>query len=211
MPNSKGSPLTRIIISPLPAPLTCHRQPQASVYQPDPETVVLTARAGDDLFADPNTETLVMSASTFAFETTGDFQFSARVSVDFTEKYDSGVLVGYFNDAQWFKICAEIDPLGQKRIVTVVTNGRSDDANGAHLARDDIYLRITRSGPTFALHASDDGMRWDLARLFALNATGETALQLGIAAQSPAGNGTRVTFSEFEWKTVDLGDSRDGS
>lgn len=181
------------------------------VQQVDPDTVTLIAGAGDDLFADPGTDGLVLSASKFTFETTGDFQFRAKVKVGFREKFDSGVLLGCFTDHKWFKICAEMDPQGNPRVVTVVTDGRSDDSNGTHLAADDIHLRISRIGATFALHSSPDGTRWDLVRYFTLNEPGDATLQVGIAAQSPAGPGTEVTFSEFGWKAAGLVDPRDGS
>lgn len=206
-----GARMTSITVASFPHPLTCHSRPHAGVHQATQDTITLTARAGDDLFADPSTHSLVTSASLFTFEATGDFQFRAKVNVDFQEKFDSGVLVGYFNDQKWFKICAEIDPLGHRRVVTVVTNGRSDDANSTHLVCDEIHLRVTRTGTAFALHASDDGSQWDLVRYFSLSDDNDIELRVGIAAQSPAGEGARATFSEFGWKAVGLSDPRDGS
>ncbi len=203
--------MTNITIAHLLRPLTCHTQPQVDVHQAASGTVTLTAHAGDDLFADPSTDSLVASASLFTFETIGDFQFQAKVKVDFQASFDSGVLVGFFDDQVWFKICAEIDPLGIRRIVTVVTNGRSDEANSTHLVGEDVHLRITRTGGTFALHAASDGKHWDLIRYFALNQHNNEVLRVGIAAQSPSGDGTRATFSEFGWKDVGLSDPRDGS
>ena len=206
-----GARMTSIAIASLPHPLTCHSQSHDDVEQATHGTITLTARAGDDLFADPSTRELITSASLFTFDVAGDFQFGAKVAVDFQAKFDSGVLVGYFGDQKWFKICAERDPLGRRRVVTVVTNGRSDDANSTHLVHDYIHLRITRTGTAFALHASDDGIQWDLVRYFSLGEDNDTELRVGIAAQSPAGHGTRATFSEFSWKAVGLSDPRDGS
>ena len=191
-------------------PLGCLTQPHADVHRSAPDRATLTARAGDDLFADPSTDAQVMSASLFTFETTGDFQFRAKVKADFQEKLDSGMLVGYFNDQKWFKICAEIDPLERPRVATVVANDRSDDANSTHLVGEDIHLCITRTGITFALRASSDGSHCDLARYFALNEVSDTTLQVGIAAQWPAGDGNGVIFSEFGWRAVDLSDPRGG-
>jgi len=92
-----------------------------------------------------------------------------------------------------------------------VTNGRSDDADSTHLGREDIHLRIARTGSAFALHASHDGTQWALARYFILNEANDTRVRLGIAAQSSAGQGTPVTFSEFGWEAVAMSDTRDGS
>ncbi|MEO5534595.1 MAG: DUF1349 domain-containing protein [Pseudolysinimonas sp.] len=203
--------MTAISIAQLPHPLTSEEGDHASVVQSDANAVTLVAKAGDDLFADPSGDGLVNTASLFTCEVTGDFQFSARIRVTFRAKFDSGALVGYFNDEAWFKICAEVDPLGQKRVVTVVTHGRSDDANSTFLVKEDVLLRIARTGKTFALHASNDGRRWDLVRYFTLNQNNDVALHIGIAAQSPAGEGTSVVFSDFRWQETGLQDSRDGS
>lgn len=200
-----------IAIPGLPGPLTCFRQNHAEARVIEPGVVTLTAHAKDDMFADPGSDSLVMSASAFTFEATGDFQFRARVRVRFQEKFDSGVLVGLVNDEKWFKICAELDPLGNARVVTVVTDGRSDDANHTLIVGDDVHLRITRTGAAIALHSSDDGVLWDLARYFTLGDPVDRALRLGIAAQSPAGEGTDATFSEFGWKPIGLNDNRDGT
>lgn len=203
--------MTSITIADLPHPLTCQAQPQAGVDQSVPGAVTLTARAGDDLFADPATVGLVSSASLFTCETVGDFQFRAKVRVNFQADFDSGVLVGFFDENRWFKICAEVDPLGIRRVVTVVTNGRSDDANSTYIVGDDVHLRITRTGTVFALHASSDGDLWDLIRYFTLNQHQDEDLRVGIAAQSPSGHGTHANFSEFGWKDAGLSDPRDGS
>ena len=203
--------MNSITIAGLPAPLTCLTPNHAEAREVEPGVVTLTAGAKHDMFADPGSDSLVLSASAFTFETTGDFQFRARVKVHFQKKFDSGVLVGLFSDEKWFKICAEVDPLGHRRVVTVVTNGRSDDANHTLLVGDDIHLRITRTGAAFALHSSADGSLWDLARYFTLGEPGDRVLRLGIAAQSPAGEGTDATFSEFGWKAEGLSDNRDGS
>ncbi len=203
--------MTTITIPALPSPLTGERSGAGSVHEIEPGTVILTAGAGHDLFADPSTDGLVNSVSLFALDAVGDFQFRAKVGVRFQEKFDSGVLIGYFTEKKWFKICAEMDPLGGRRVVTVVTNGRSDDANSTHLVGDDVHLRITRTGTTFSLHASHDGVLWDMIRYFTLGTANDAKLRVGIAAQSPAGRGTTATFSEFGWKAVGLADARDGS
>lgn len=75
----------------------------------------------------------------------------------------------------------------------------------------DIHPLDARTGAAFALHSSADGILWDLARYFTLGEPSDRVLRLGIAAQSPAGEGTDATFSEFGWKAVGLSDARDGS
>lgn len=202
--------MSSFTVAGLPGPLGCSTESPAPGHSPAPGIITLTARARDDLFADPGSDTLVMTASMFTFEAEGDFQFRARVLVDFVDTYDSGVLIGYLGPRRWFKICAELDPAGVRRIVTVVTEGLSDDANGSRIIGEAVHLRISRTGRAVALHSSEDGSRWSLARYFALTGDADL-LQLGIAAQSPAGSGTRATFSEFGWVTTGLASARDGS
>ena len=65
--------MTGISIAALPKPLGSRSQTHADVHEVESGTVTLTAQASDDLFADPSTDGLVMSASAFAFQTAGDF------------------------------------------------------------------------------------------------------------------------------------------
>jgi hypothetical protein len=127
--------------------------------------VEMRADAGDDLFFQPGADDKVSQLRILGAWTTDEFfQFSARVSVDFRATFDSAVLLGWLGPDRWFKICAEMDPQGRARIVSVVTRGRSDDSNGAFLTGDATHLRISRTGRVIALHSSHDGTAWDLVR-----------------------------------------------
>ena len=94
-------------------------------------------------------------------------------------------------------------------VVSVVTHGLSDDANGRAVTSDGVWLRISRIGAACALHASDDGVRWDLVRHFAFPAT--DGLTAGFLAQSPTGGGCAVTFDGLDFVAETLADLRDGS
>lgn len=137
---------------------------------------------------------------------------SARVSVDFRNTFDSGVLIGYVDESTWFKICAELDPAGVPRVVTVVTRlGVSDDSNGSPLAHAGTHLRIARLGSAFALHTSAMRESWGLVRYFALDVPEHRPIRIGILAQSPTGEGTVVRFEDAHFGTDRLQDVRDGS
>ena len=69
---------------------------------------------------------------------------------------------------RWVKLALERSPQGEAMIVSVVTRGLSDDANGRVVTGDGVWLRVSRIGAACALHASDDGVRWELVRHFAL-------------------------------------------
>ena len=94
-------------------------------------------------------------------------------------------------------------------IVSVVTRGVSDDANGRVVAGDTVWLRVSRIGAGCALHASGDGERWELVRHFALDAP--DGLAAGFLAQSPTGEGCTATFDDVRFAAEPLAELRDGS
>jgi regulation of enolase protein 1 (concanavalin A-like superfamily) len=173
--------------------------------------VVLTASARADLFIDPRGDAERPDAERFVHEVYGDFLFSAHVSVDFRSTFDSGVLIGFIDDEHWFKLCAELDPAGVPRVVSVVTRGVSDDSNAWPMNPLGVHLRLARIGKAIALHASNDGIRWDLVRYFSMDLAAESPIKLGILAQSPAGQGTTATFRDLAFERSTLRETRDGS
>jgi regulation of enolase protein 1 (concanavalin A-like superfamily) len=94
-------------------------------------------------------------------------------------------------------------------VVSVVTDGLSDDANGRAVTGDSVWLRLSRIGAACALHASDDGVRWDLVRHFDFPAP--DGLTAGFSAQSPTGEGCTATFDGLDFAAQTLADLRDGS
>lgn len=174
--------------------------------------VELTVAPRADLFLDPGGFDVAPDAERFLASVSGDFQLSARVTVDFRSTFDSGVLIGYVDESTWFKICAELDPAGVPRVVSVVTrDGASDDSNGSPLSQGSAYLRISRLGRAFALHISDTGESWNLVRYFALGIPEDRPIQIGMLAQSPTGEGTVVRFEDVQFSVDRLQDVRDGS
>src|SRR5699024_6132347 len=109
-------------------------------------------------------------ATSLGFTPEGDFQFSARVEVPGPRTtFDAGVLTLWVDSQYWAKLCFEYSPQGTAMVVSVVTNGYSDDANSWLVDGDAVYLRICRIGPAYAFHASADGHTWDFVRLFRLD------------------------------------------
>lgn len=140
----------------------------------------------------------------------GDFQFSARVTVDFAATFDAGVLLVMAGDKQWGKLCFELSPDGDPMIVSVVTRGVSDDANAFVVPSRTAWLRVSRIDQAFAYHASTDGTTWRLIRYFTLDAPAGD-VQLGLEVQSPTGEGLRATFEDIRFSSDRLTDLRDGS
>ena len=176
------------------------------------DRVIVRATARADLFLDPaGSSSPAPDAERFMTSVSGDFVFGGHVAAGFTAPYDSGVLLVAIDDTNWFKVCSELDPHGVTRVVSVVTrHGRSDDANAWQIPPTGAHLRVARCGATAALHASADGVRWDLIRYFDPGFT-SPVVQVGILAQSPAGDGTTATFSDMFFRPETLANVRDGS
>lgn len=171
-----------------------------------------------DLIVDPFGRATLRNASMARFAASeGDFQFSARVTVDFASAFDAGVLLIWFDEAHWAKLCFEYSPTGQRFAVSVVTRGVSDDANAFDAEADTLWLRISRIDSVFALHASRDGRYWEFVRVFRLDPPASSATrdhlraQLGFLVQSPTGEGCAVRFDEIRFEPETLHDLRDGS
>jgi len=141
----------------------------------------------------------------------GDFMLAAKVTVGFASMYDAGVLLVYLSDRYWAKLCFEYSPQLVPTAVTVVTRETSDDSNSFEVAGDALWLRITRSGPAWAFHASTDGAWWRLLRYFTLSSPAGELARIGLLAQSPAGEGCTATFDQITYSAGAPKNLRDGS
>jgi regulation of enolase protein 1 (concanavalin A-like superfamily) len=176
---------------------------------PDGASLVIEAGPRTDWFVDPQgTRAPVLNAPALVGDPSGDYLLSARVRVEFAATYDAGALVLYEHERTWAKLCLEYSPLGEPMVVSVVTRGVSDDCNSFVVEGGHLWLRIARTAPSFAFHASTDGERWQLVRHFALDAASEPAV--GFEAQSPTGEGCAATFEDIRYEGRRLGDLRGG-
>jgi regulation of enolase protein 1 (concanavalin A-like superfamily) len=180
------------------------------------EAGVLTASAAphSDIFIDPGSgvdaESMLNATTLLGVPPDGDFQFSARVTVQFASTFDAGVLLLWAGERQWGKLCFEFSPAGEPMIVSVVCRGVADDANAFVVPGRSVWLRVSRVGRAYAYHASLDGSRWELIRFFNLHE--DTAGdQIGFEAQSPTGAGCAVSFDEIRFVATRLAELRDGS
>jgi regulation of enolase protein 1 (concanavalin A-like superfamily) len=178
-----------------------------------PAEMTLPAPAGTDLFTDPAGGAPVANAPRVLHRLPdGDFQLSARVSVDFAQTYDAGVLLAWWDERHWAKLCFERSPQGRPMVVSVVNRDVSDDANGFGVDGDTLWLRISRLGRALAFHAARDGRHWEFVRYFAVDPVDPAAeLSVGFEAQSPLGAGCTARFTEIRYLPQRLADLRDGS
>ena len=149
--------------------------------------LTLTSGPKSDLFIDPagNEAPRPDAGRLTGLPGDQDFTFAARVTVQFTEVFDAGVLLLYLSERRWAKLCYEFSPQRRPTAVTVVTHGISDDSNSFATDGGPLWLRITRSGRVWAFHVSADGAYWELLRYFSL---GEgSGARIGFLAQSPMG------------------------
>ena len=94
------------------------------------EPVRIAAGPRTDLFVDPQTGATTLNAARVVGDPgAGDFQLSVRVEVAFADTFDAGALLVWGEDDTWAKLLLEWSPEHRPTVVSVVTRGRSDDAN----------------------------------------------------------------------------------
>jgi regulation of enolase protein 1 (concanavalin A-like superfamily) len=170
----------------------------------------LAAEANTDWFNDPAGGQPTSNAPLLLTAVQGDFQLSVRAEAELRSTYDAAALFVYGNDTTWAKLALELSPDGAHTIVTVVTRGVSDDANGPPVTTPGMaWLRVSRMGSVYAFHHSPDGQRWALTRLFTIGEVGEH--RVGLSVQSPLGTGLTVHFDHLAIRPTTLADPRDGS
>jgi regulation of enolase protein 1 (concanavalin A-like superfamily) len=185
--------------------------------------VTVSVQGHTDIFIDPgsdsadagavtalNAESMLNAPTLLSEVPEGDFQLSARVTVDFASTFDAGVLLLWVDQRHWGKLCFEFSPAGEPMIVSVVCRGVSDDANAFTVPGRSAWLRVSRIDRAYAYHASLDGKTWQMIRVFTL---GDQASpdRIGFEGQSPTGDGCAVTFDDIRFLPERLGDLRDGS
>ena len=133
--------------------------------------------------------------SFYAVRWKGDFVIRCKIEPSFHALYDQGDIIIFQDNDHWIKYAYENSDIGQPVMVSVVTNGVSDDCNGMPMSGA-VWMQITRQGNNFALHYSQDGIQWKLSRIFRLMLDDEVLV--GISAQCPFGESCKVIFSNLE-------------
>lgn len=180
------------------------------VAEVDAGSVSMVAPPMSDWFHDPGGATSATNAPVLVTPVDGDVWFVARVTTSFAASFDAGVIFVHQGDEDYAKLCFEAAPDGTPTVVSVVTRGVSDDANGPAVVGDGVWLRATRTNGIWAFHHSGDGRRWQLLRLFTLRDP-VAPTTIGLCAQSPLGSGCNVVFDQLGWASMGLADPRDGS
>ena len=194
-------------IAPLPAALDWDVAPASWSLDEGP-VLTIAAPARSDLFNDPAGGEPTAAAPRLLGPVEGDFQLSARVRCAFAGTFDAGALLLWVGERCWVKLAFEVSPQGEPMVVSVVTDGRSDDANAFAVPDAAVWLRISRRGAACALHARLDGERWRFVRHFALPAP--ERVRAGFLVQSPLGDGVTAHFDEIGFVAERLAELRSG-
>ncbi|MDO7897529.1 DUF1349 domain-containing protein [Pseudomonas citrulli] len=139
------------------------------------------------------------------------FTLSAKVSVRFSSAFDAGALFVQVDDDNWAKLAFELSGAGLPTVVSVITRGVSDDADGPSIEGESVWLRVHCDGQTLAFHFSVDGLYWRFLRWFTLPGIARRPLRIGFAAQAPTGEGCVARFTDMGWSLQQIVDLRDGS
>ncbi len=169
--------------------------------------VTIAAGPRTDLFASPDGSAPVLTAPALLTAAPASFLLAATVRAELGATFDAGALLLWRDETTWAKLALERSPEGRPTVVSVVTNGRSDDCNSAALDSASARLRIARLGEACAFHVCVDG-RWELVRHFSL---GRGPLRAGFLAQSPTGEGCTAVFERIELEERLLDDVRSGA
>jgi uncharacterized protein len=126
----------------------------------------------------------------------GDFVIRCKVTPEFKATYDLGSIVIFDNIDKWIKFAFENADSGYPAMVSVVTNGISDDCNGEKIDINEIWMQAIRKDNNFALHYSIDKENWKMVRSFKLDMNKK--VKVGFSAQSPIGDGCISKFEGIE-------------
>lgn len=187
-----------------------------SEYNASQKELEVFALAHTDIYINPagansgDAESLMNAGTLLGTPPAGDFQFSAKITVDFKSQFDAGVLMIWVDESHWVKFCFEYSPDAAPMVVSVVTIDYSDDANSFTVDSNSIWYRISRRDNVYALHAALDGELWELIRVFTLGSPLQ-GHKIGFAAQSPTGDGCSIRFNEINFSQARLLELRDGS
>ncbi len=163
-----------------------------SIYAPAGSDFFLTSGPVNEEGITPGS---MHNAPFYFTEVSGDFVLRVKVRHEFQDTYDACAIMVMKDLSVWAKACFEKTDFGTHAVVSVVTKGESDDANGCDIEGREVWLQAARVGNAFAFHYSLDGERFFMMRYFVLPA-GET-VKAGLVAQSPMGRGGERYFEHL--------------
>lgn len=178
-------------------------------YEIENDYLLVKAPENSDFFINPVDLSSSASAPFFYREISGDFLAISKVSPDLSSKWNAAAFMVIIDSENWIKFAFENSDATGPSIVSVVTNGTSDDANGAVLKNTTaVWLKIARKGNNYAMHWSVDGLEYHMARLSAMPEA--DTVKLGLEAQCPVGKEALHRFDYLSIKSQTVEDLRTG-
>lgn len=169
----------------------------------------VTAEKGTDFFINPEDQTSAANAPYFYMEVQGDFVAITKVRPNFGSVWNACALMLHLDDQNWIKFAFENSDATGPSIVSVVTRGVSDDANGPILSEHKtLWLKMIRKGEIYAMHWSTNGKDYRLARLAAM--PDHSTAKIGLEAQCPSEGPAQHVFSHFSLEAKTVEDLRKG-
>lgn len=136
------------------------------------------------------------------------FTFITKVSPEFSETYDAGAVYVFVNNDLWQKFAFEMDERKLTRIVTVKTNGTSDDNNHDAVDAETVFMKISSDVESIGYYYSLDSINWQLVRVYKNEYPDN--FWLGLSSQSPIGNGITTVFENCTLEKKAIEDFRKG-
>ena len=156
----------------------------------------MTSTPHSDFICSPVDGSVCANAPFLYQEMEGDFLIRVRVKPTFVSTYDACTILAYVDERHWLKTGFEYTDFEANSIVTVATDGYSDESIGVDIEEDTVYVQIMRKGNVFACHYSADGVTYKMARKLRLDFPAR--VKVGISVQSPRGPGQTMEFSGLE-------------
>ena len=157
----------------------------------------VTVKKGTDFFNNPEDESNIATAPYIYKSMKGDFVVKALVEPDFASQWNAVAIMVHLDSLNWIKFAFENSDATGPSIVTVVTRGASDDANGVILkGQNQIWLVMARKSNIYSMHWSIDGQNFKMARLASMPVAHD--VRVGIEFQSPVGNEATHLIHSFE-------------
>lgn len=187
--------------------LEMHWRDKPDVVNVENDRVFMVAGRSTNLFNNPEGNWKDNKFPYYYTQVEGDFVVTCQVEPVFKDTYDLGSIIVWENEDKWIKFAYENTDCGYPAIVSVCTDGLSDDCNGPAM-KGACWLQVSRRDNVFALHFSTDKQNWYMARIRNLD-MGHRA-SVGISAQCPMGESCAVQFAGFEVAEYHLENQRAG-
>ena len=123
------------------------------------------------------------------------FTFTTRVESSIDKIYDAGAVYIFVDNSRWLKFAFERDEKLRCRVVTVKTEGSSDDNNHDIIEQDHVYMRVSSNTKQIGFYYSLNGADWNLARIYRNEYPAK--IWLGISSQSPKEGNNIARFSNM--------------